>query len=708
MRRCRRFIFITVLLIVILSYPRPDAGAAWDLTDFFPLGANIIQIIPDSAFDDDDDVEYLCLYSLQGRLGVTLLDRRDQRYLPVFHKTLGVGDPQTGGRMRFANTAYTYRILQYADLDNDGILEFWTIFQPENASEAEMIMYKYKNNSYLQVFSVQGQYDIQFMDYSGELVIHSVFHPEGGQNEELLEIKSAVWNLLTNELAVSPERYQITRKEYLNYARSRRRPQFFSAPDEGKGFSWRWGDSLNKLQEIPLGERAITPLLPADTLLIQEIASDPALDVDIEEEYVITYFVADKLDNRRLRMLAALVDWDFERCRYRLTPLPFEASGLARDPEGYFFRTIYILPGAGVNHLAFLGNGERLSSLKLSILNNTGLFFKESAVFRAGYNLQLFERYSYTGHEISYEVITADLEPDGRVRTKVWKAVPQGAYAEFGPFNKSKEEVLSCREYKNHYYRVQEPVWSEKGYEWLILTTDYAKVNPFNLHLPETEFPGQLEDYIFKYMTPLRIHQWEIRDLDNDGKAEALLLIRMDEDYLAWPPNYRLGLLFRDEKLRLESIGHYPLQIGEGNPTSGVYSTDLTGNGINEIIILTREYNPETKKPQTYLEIMEKVGMYWKKLKKETWYDDLRLYKIGEEVWLYGFASDEKAVYELKWKDGRFSYQKKEEVKNFLEFVGNLPAERVDFLSDRFRIFPPPSRDIKNESKTLQTTKENL
>lgn len=139
-----------------------------ELGDFLPRGAKIVQIISDARFDHDDDVEYLVLYSLQGRFGLILLDRgNNQRYSVIFQKNLGDGSPKTEGRASFGDTAYTYRILQNADLDGDGILEFWTIFQPADSPAAEMTMYKFRNQHYSQMFSVRAGYDLQFIDYQG-------------------------------------------------------------------------------------------------------------------------------------------------------------------------------------------------------------------------------------------------------------------------------------------------------------------------------------------------------------------------------------------------------------------------------------------------------------------------------------------------------------------------------------------------------------
>ena len=225
-----------------------------------------------------------------------LLDQTPQGYSLVFHKTLGVGNPETEGRVTFADTAYTYRILQAADLDRDGILEFWTLFHPEKSDKVEMTLYKFKNHSYYQVFSVDGQYDLQFIDYQGELVIHGVFLPSGGE-KGLLEIKSAVWDFMRGGLEVGEERYQISRQDYLSYARSRWRPQFFTSDSGEKVITYRWGNSLNKLEEIP-GERAIASLLLTNTLSIVEIIRSRLIDV--EEEIVVTYLAPDAKDARKV------------------------------------------------------------------------------------------------------------------------------------------------------------------------------------------------------------------------------------------------------------------------------------------------------------------------------------------------------------------------------------------------------------------------
>ena len=687
------FVFFLTLSLSVGYLPKVEAG--WELTDFFPLGSKIVQIIADTAFDEDDEVEYLCLYSLQGRLGVMLLDRTNQGYTLVFHKTLGVGDKETEGRVGFADTAYTYRILQAADLDQDGILEFWTLFRPENSDRAEMTLYKYRNNSYYQVFSVEGQYDLQFIDYQGELVIHGVFpSPEKGA-EELLEIKSSVWDFRQANLVEGEERYHIPRQDYLAYARSRWRSQFFSSPQGEEVITHRWGNSLNKLEEIP-GERAVASLLPANTLSIVETKLDAALDRDIEEEFVLTYLVPDESDSRKVLMQAALVDWDFERCQYKMTPLAFEACGLARNPEGSFYQTSYIIPGDGLNHLAFMGNGERLSSLKLTILNNTGLFFEKAAEFNAGYHIQFFEHYDRQG--LKYSVTTADLESDGRLKVKTWGSIPEKTYAGLGAFRLVKEKVLSNRKYKEGYYRVEEPVWTGNGYSYFLLRTKYQRINGFDAQLPEAYFRGRFDDYIFKHMTALRIHHWSLLQEDEHGLDGALVLIRMDEDLWAWPPKYRLGFLTRDDKLHLQGIGHYPLQIGGGNPISGVYSMDLTGNGRHELFILTREYNKEQKRIQVYLEIMTKAGVLWQRTHTgEISYDDLRLYEIDGEIWLFGFVNDrsyeERAVYKFIWKDGRFSFQDKQVSVNFPAFLEMLPSTRKDLLDESSCIFPTPLRE---------------
>ena len=40
-----------------------------------------------------------------------------------------------------------------------------------------------------------------------------------------------------------------------------------------------------------------------------------------------------------------MADWDFERCRFRLVPLPFQAYGRARDQEGYLYKSVLYFTG---------------------------------------------------------------------------------------------------------------------------------------------------------------------------------------------------------------------------------------------------------------------------------------------------------------------------------------------------------------------------
>ena len=84
-------------------------------------------------FDQDPDVEYLVLYTLKDNYALTVLDLIDGRYQEVYYVNLGKGNSKTGGKMKFGETGYSYGILQLDDLDGDGILEFWTIFQPEGS-----------------------------------------------------------------------------------------------------------------------------------------------------------------------------------------------------------------------------------------------------------------------------------------------------------------------------------------------------------------------------------------------------------------------------------------------------------------------------------------------------------------------------------------------------------------------------------------------
>lgn len=691
----RRSLFILLFLLIAFSTGGSGRATVGELGDFLPRGSKIMQVVSDARFDHDGDLEYLVLYSLRNRFGLILLDRgNNQRYSVIFQKNLGDGNPKTEGRASFADTAYTYRILQSADLDGDGILEFWTIFQPADSSPAEMAMYKFRNQHYSQMFSVRAGYDLQFFDYRGQLVIHEVNGPEQGE----VTLQSKIWNPRTNALEAVATSYRMTQKDYLAFARSRRRPCFFSATGNPGGQNRRieycWGQSLNSLQEIPQGEKAISSLLPENAFLL-EIVSDPAFTPYTEKSYVFTYQVPDKTNTRRVLLLAAQATWDFENVRYQLTPLPFQAYGLARDPEGNLYRSLYIIPGNAFNHLALLGNGERLSSSKLVILNNNGLFFEEAAVFDGDFHLQFLERFNFTDYSYHYEVITADRE-NNKVKVKKWQAVPEGVYDEVGPFSLVKEESYQTpRDYKSIYYRIEEPVWLRNGYEELIFRSfNRPQVNPLTGGIPEPDFNGRLVEYIFKYMTPLRIHQWVYWE-DGKGSDEALLLLRTDQAF--WPPAYALGFLHRHEDgVSLEAFGPSSLVIGDGNPLSGVYMVDITGDGRCELLVLHREYDFEAGKNWLYLNILEKQGRKWRRIHdRDIKYDDLRMYMLGDEIWLYGYLQGDakvvkNAVYPFIWKDGRFIYQQKVVVDNFSLYLEKLPGERIDLLDEDFLLFPGP------------------
>lgn len=99
---------------------------------------------------------------------------------------------------------------------------------------------------------------------------------------------------------------------------------------------------------------------------------------------------------------------------------------------------------------------------------------------------------------------------------------------------------------------------------------------------------------------------------------------------------------------------------------SGVYLVDLTGDGRCELLILHREYDFETGKNWLHLNIMEKQGQKWRRIHdRDIHYDDLRLYKVGDEIWLFGYLQGEarvvkNAVYSFIWEGGRFNYLQKQ------------------------------------------------
>ncbi|NLY92270.1 MAG: hypothetical protein GX081_11790 [Firmicutes bacterium] len=699
-RKAHRLLFFCSIFLFIMLLSPFTAKANSDLLNYLPLGANIIQCFALADFDFDADIEYLVLYALQDNYAVTVLDLIDGRYQGIYYVNLGKGNSKTGGKVKMGETGYSYRILQIDDLDGDGVLEFWTLFHPDGSSFAELTMYKYKNNCYLPVFTARGQYDLQFMDYEGQFVVHEVNYQNGKSDSPLLTITSRVWDLRDYQLKGGEDSYQITREDYRHFARSRKRPVLFGPEAKKERTVLCWGNALNKLAEIPLGERAILPLLPGNANLL-EWELDPALDEDVDDEYVFTYLVPDADSPSKIRIQAALADWDFERSRYRLVPLAFEAYGRARDQEGYLYKSVYILQGNGLNHLAFLGNGAELPSLKFTILNNNGLFMEEAAIFNANWHLQFLE--CYQNQVLSYRVITADLDKGtGLVKTKFFESFPEGAYDEFGPFLPRGEEILTTRNYKKEYYHIEEPVWNGGGYEYLLFQTFHEKIDPFANRLPGANFSGGIDDYIFKYLTPFRIHHWSVQDLDRNGTEEALLLMRTDQDLWGWP-QYRVGLLKQENGFQLQELGPVFSDLGDGDPPSGVYLADIVEGQEMEIIFLHRQYDLKTRSRKLRVEIYSKQGPTWKRAHDIDFvYDDLRLCAIDGEVWLFGFAregqnNDEGAVYGFHWQNGRFNYQHKSSAPRLETFLATLSPRRTDFLSLRYMIFPRGAEPIARQ-----------
>src|SRR5690554_7770792 len=78
MLRYRWFFFFALFLLLIPAFYSTGRAAVGNLSDFLPRGAKIVQVIADTAFDEDAEVEYLVLYSLRDTFGLVLLDHRAQ------------------------------------------------------------------------------------------------------------------------------------------------------------------------------------------------------------------------------------------------------------------------------------------------------------------------------------------------------------------------------------------------------------------------------------------------------------------------------------------------------------------------------------------------------------------------------------------------------------------------------------------------------
>ncbi|HEX2955118.1 MAG TPA: hypothetical protein VHR47_14215 [Bacillota bacterium] len=586
------------------------AYAGNDLSASLPQGAKILQVIADPGLDSDPKDELLVLVSVDKEWQAILLDNEDNGYTPVYQVNLGNAGLFTPGY-----TSEPYAVLQVGDVNGDGITDFWMVYQSMEHNKGELQVFASANGTFRNVLDVQADYDIRFVNYEGDLAIHQV--DRLADNGSVM-LKSFLWK--QDRFDFDPQSYKITTKDYLLLARNRWRPQLFSGRKGPNPTNYRWGSDLIRFAERPLGRTAITALLPEKAYLL-DFLSDPALDLDTDTEYLVAYLVPDPTDSRRVFLKAGVVDWDLDKKQYQLVQLDVQDYGLARHPEGNFYRPLYLLRGNGLSHVMILGNAASDKPLiQLTIFNNSGKGFTKAATFQGSLFAQLTQQVGSDGEY--YKAVTADSK-DGRVTVKTAKATPEGEFGACGAFRDGTPITLSIRDFKREFYSSEETEWIIGGYETPLLSTMHARYTGFTGMLPEAfGFKGNVEDYVFKHLADLRVRSWRAEDFDGDGSLEVLALLKVEDQ--SWPPVYRLGYFYTNGLLVMANLVGPSIKPDERLPLTGAYLADIGRDKQREVIIVARDTNPETRREGVHLEIRKLVNGTWISINpREIWYDEL-------------------------------------------------------------------------------------
>lgn len=654
--------------------PLTTVQAGHDLAASLPQGAKILQIITDRNFDTDANDELLVLAAVDKIWQIILLDNEASGYVPVFHMDLGEAELFTPGYGK-----EPYAVLQVGDVNADGITDFWMVYNSKERKKGQLQVFVSAQGTFRNAAEVQADYDLRFVNYQGDLVILQV---DRLADQDAVMLQSHLWK--QDRFEFDPQSYKISVEDYRKLTRNRWRPQLFSGRTGPNPSTYRWGSDLLRYADRPFGRTAITALLPEKAYLLDFI-SDAALDLDTDTEYLIAYLLPDPANARRVLLKAAVADWDPDQKAYRRMDLDIENYGLARHPEGKFYRPLYLLRGNGLSHVMVLGNAAPDKPLiQLAIFNNSGQGFKKAATFQGNLFVQLIQHVAGDGEYL--QAVTADLAKDGRVAVKIAKAIPEGEFGACGVFTEERWQTLSVRDFKREFYSSEETEWVAGGYETPLLATNHVKYSGFTGMLPEAfGFKGSVEEYIFKHLADLRIRSWRAADYDNDSNIEVLALLKVDDQ--SWPPVYRLGYFYTNGLLVMANLVGPSIRPDERQPQTGVYLADIGKDKQREVVIVARDMNPETHREGIHLEIRRLVNGTWISINPwEIWYDDFRLFSTAQGSELVGFILNahhkpQGTVYEFIWKDGAFRLTKKQAVTSFENYLRNSRAGQVDLLS---------------------------
>lgn len=652
-----------------------SASAKYDLAECLPPGATILQVLTHAAFDTDASNELLVLVEEYGYWSVFLIDVSSNGYQILFQTSLGPAD-----YLRKERVGEMLAPLAIGDINGDGLMDFWVGFFSPEYYRSELRIYISSNGTYRNVAEVSADYDIQFVNYEGEWVIHSI---DKEYDLESLRLHSFVWIRELEQFVPENEGFQLSMDEYSYFSHYRLRPQLFSGRNPEGKLRLRWCRTLLTGRETPHGRSALTKLLPEKAYLLDYIA-DQALDDDVDTEYLLAYLMPDSEDERKVRLHAAVADWSSEEKRYNLIPLEESFYGLARSAEGNVYQPIYLLNCNGLSHPVIVGNAQPDKPLiHAMIFANEDTEYKLIDAFQANYSLQLKERASSEG--IYLQAILGNLGKDGRIHIEVKQSNSIDIEGICQPFSLEKSMVMTVREFRRAYPFFEKTEWISGGYDAPILKTNHREIPAFMGLLPDSQnYRTKPEEYLSRFATGLKLRSFWVEDFNNDGILEAVVLIRTEAS--AWPPYYRAGYLRPyGDQLEIVPLGP-PFQPGDEKPESGVYLVDIDGDRQREIIMIRRGTNPETLRRGINLEVLGFINNQWMRMHaREIWYDDLRLHGNPGNLRLSGFLAQSArrthgTVYSFLWQNEGFRLEKKIPVNSFESYLRNEESAKEDFL----------------------------
>lgn len=673
------FLFICIALCI----NGVRISANYDLASNLPTGANILQVLCHPGFDGDDTNELLVLAEVHGVWTIHLLDATSNGYDSMYQADLGPAD-----YLRSERIGETYSPLGTAEINGDGLMDFWVAMASAERSRGELRVYMTAGGTYRSVAEVNADYDIQFANYQSEWVIHSI---DREPKAETLRLRSFVWERESERFIAEDEDYRISIEDYRRFSYQRKRPQLFSGKNRNGKLKSRWCQSLLLKRDIPRGRAVLEALLPNKAYLLDFLPGQD-LDSDVDIEYLVAYINPDASDVRKVYLNTAVADWSVTDQRYMLKPLEGTFYGLARSAQGNFYQPIYLLKGNGLSHPIVVGNSEPdKPMIELMVFSNNGTNIARVDTFQANYSMQFKEHAANDG--FYYQAILGNLTKDGKISVALKRSAPNNDEGACDPFSNEKEMVLTLGDFHRSFPAFEETEWISGGYETSILRTHYKEISAFNGPLPESQKVRTTpEEYLKRNSTALRIRDYWSEDFNNDGVTEALVLAKTDKS--VWPPLYRLGYLRPvGDQLEVLPLGT-PFQPSDQQPESGIYLMDISGDRTREIITIRHGINPETLRRGVNVEILGFQTNQWIRLHaREIWYDDLRLYTSSAGIHLIGFLAQSQrktqgTVYEFLWRSEGFHLEKKISVAGFDAYLRKVGAEKSDLTKDNSAVIP--------------------